>query len=96
MQTISLIISNLPIFKTLYELADDFWLNNVEACIQETRFLSHDWETMTNLMMREKYSEKIVFAATVKWVEHDWCLNANIWKNSLPVWFDCPSYQCHF
>ena len=71
MQTISLIISNLPIFKTLYELSDDFWLNNVEACIQETRFLSLDWETMSKLMMREKYNEKIVFTAAVKWVEHD-------------------------
>ena len=71
MQTMSLIILNLPIFKTLYDLADVFWLSNVEACIQETRFLSLDWQTMSELMMREKYNERIVFVAAIKWVEHD-------------------------
>ena len=35
MQTMSLIILNMPIFKNVYALADDFWLNNVEACIEE-------------------------------------------------------------
>ena len=71
MQTMSLIILNLPIFKTLYDLADDFWLNNVESCIQETRFLSLDWQTMSELLSQEKYNERIVFAAAIKWVEHD-------------------------
>lgn len=70
--------------------------HNVEACIQKTRFLSLDWKTMSELMMREKYSEKVVFSAAIKWFEHDLETRRQHLEDILTIVVRLPQFSTEF